>query len=86
MRAIGIVAEYDPFHSGHKHHIQATREALGADLPVVCAMSGNWTQRGSAAIADKWTRARLALRKLLLADGNFSGYPPSNPSEDKKRR
>ena len=61
MGAIGIVAEYDPFHSGHKHHINAARAALGADLPVVCAMSGNWTQRGSAAIADKWTRARLAL-------------------------
>lgn len=62
MGAIGIVAEYDPFHSGHQHHIEATRAALGADLPVVCAMSGNWTQRGSAAITDKWTRARLALQ------------------------
>lgn len=61
MGAIGIVAEYDPFHSGHKYHIEAAREAAGADLPVVCAMSGNWTQRGSAAVADKWTRARLAL-------------------------
>lgn len=61
MRAIGIIAEYDPFHSGHKHHIKATQEALGADLPVVCAMSGNWTQRGGAAIADKWSRAKLAL-------------------------
>lgn len=62
MNAIGIVAEYDPFHNGHQHHIAATRAALGADLPVVCAMSGNWTQRGGAALTDKWTRARLALR------------------------
>ncbi len=61
MEAIGSVAEYDPFHLGHKHQITATRAALGEDLPVVCAMSGNWTQRGSAAIVDKWTRARLAL-------------------------
>lgn len=61
MKAIGIVAEYDPFHSGHKHHIRAARAALGDDRGVVCAMSGNWTQRGGAAIADKWTRARLAL-------------------------
>ena len=61
MRAIGIVAEYDPFHSGHQYHIKAARNAVCEDLPVVCVMSGNWTQRGSAAIADKWTRARLAL-------------------------
>lgn len=61
MRAIGIVSEYDPFHSGHKYHIEATRRQLGEDLPVICAMSGNWTQRGSAAIADKWARAKLAL-------------------------
>lgn len=61
MGAIGIVAEYDPFHSGHGYQISAARAALGADRSVVCAMSGNWTQRGSAAVADKWTRARLAL-------------------------
>ena len=61
MRAIGIVSEYDPFHSGHQYHIAETRNMLGEDLPVVCAMSGNWTQRGGPAIADKWIRARLAL-------------------------
>lgn len=61
MDTIGIISEYDPFHSGHRYHIKATREAVGEDAPVVCVMSGNWTQRGSAAIADKWTRARLAL-------------------------
>ena len=56
MRTIGIVAEYNPFHSGHKHHLQAVRQAFGTDCPVVCAMSGNWVQRGDAALADKWTR------------------------------
>ena len=61
MRAIGIVSEYDPFHSGHQYHIEATRQVLGENLPVICAMSGNWTPRGGPAIADKWTRAGLAL-------------------------
>lgn len=63
MRTIGIIAEYNPFHSGHRHHIQAVRQAFGADCAVVCAMSGNWVQRGQAALADKWTRAELALRQ-----------------------
>lgn len=63
MRTIGIVAEYNPFHSGHKHHLQALRQAFGRDCPVVCAMSGNWVQRGDAALADKWTRTQLALEQ-----------------------
>lgn len=62
MKIAGIVAEYNPFHTGHAHHIAATRSLLGEDGAVVCVMSGNWVQRGEAAIADKWTRSSLALR------------------------
>ena len=61
MPTIGIIAEYNPFHSGHRHHIQTVRRAFGADSAIVCAMSGNWVQRGQPALADKWTRAALAL-------------------------
>ncbi len=61
MRTIGIVTEYNPFHSGHSDQIQALREDFGLDCAVVCAMSGNWVQRGQAALADKWTRTTLAL-------------------------
>lgn len=61
MHICGIIAEYDPFHTGHAHQIAAVREILGADCAVICVMSGNWTQRGGAAIAPKHLRARLAL-------------------------
>ena len=61
MPTIGIIAEYNPFHSGHRHHIQTVRRTFGADSAIVCAMSGNWVQRGQPALADKWTRAALAL-------------------------
>lgn len=61
MPTIGIIAEYNPFHSGHRHHIQTVRRAFGAGSAIVCAMSGNWVQRGQPALADKWTRAALAL-------------------------
>ena len=61
MKIVGIVAEYNPFHGGHRHHIAETRRILGEDCAVVCAMSGNFVQRGDAAITDKWTRAKLAL-------------------------
>ncbi len=61
MHICGIIAEYDPFHTGHAYQIRAVRDALGEDCAVICVMSGNWTQRAGAAIVDKHTRARFAL-------------------------
>ena len=61
MTAAGIVAEYNPFHTGHAHHVKRTRELLGPDCAVVCVMSGHWVQRGECALTDKWTRAAAAL-------------------------
>lgn len=62
MRVIGIISEYNPFHSGHRYQISETKRRLGEDSFIVCVMSGNWVQRGDAAICDKWTRAAMALR------------------------
>lgn len=60
MEIVGIVAEYNPFHNGHRHQIAAAR-ALAGECAVVCAMSGNFVQRGDCAVTDKWSRARMAL-------------------------
>lgn len=62
MRVIGIVAEYNPFHSGHEYQIRKARELYGADTPIVAVMSGNFVQRGEPAIAGKWLRTETALR------------------------
>ena len=62
MSAVGIVAEYNPFHKGHAYHIAETKRLLGEERPVVCVMSGNWVQRGECAITDKWTRTAAALK------------------------
>ena len=61
MAVMGVVAEYNPFHTGHGHQLSGTRALLGEDAPAVAVMSGHWTQGGRPAAADKWTRARLAL-------------------------
>jgi len=61
MHTIGLIAEYNPFHSGHRYHIEQIRESFGQAAPIVCVMSGNWVQRGDAALCDKWTRAAMAL-------------------------
>lgn len=60
MKIVGIVSEYNPFHGGHRHHIDETRRRVG-DCAVVTAMSGNFVQRGDCAVLDKWSRARMAL-------------------------
>lgn len=59
MEACGIIAEYNPLHSGHIHHLSSTRQQTG--LPIIVAMSGSFMQRGEAAILDKFTRAQTAV-------------------------
>ncbi|SCB96853.1 nucleotidyltransferase [Weissella bombi] len=60
MRAVGIVAEYNPFHNGHAYQIAQAKKITNADAAVV-VMSGNFVQRGLPAVFDKWQRTRLAL-------------------------
>lgn len=60
MKILGITAEYNPFHNGHKYHLEKSKEAVEADYSVA-VMSGNFTQRGEAALLDKWTRSRIAV-------------------------
>ena len=60
MRICGILCEYNPFHNGHAYHLAQARARSQADA-VVCVMSGSFTQRGLPALADKWTRAHMAL-------------------------
>lgn len=60
MKIAGIIAEYNPFHAGHFHHVQKTREETGCDY-VIAVMSGAFTQRGECAFIDKFARVKSAL-------------------------
>lgn len=61
MKVNGIIAEYNPFHNGHKYQLEESRRQLGADYTVI-AMSGNFMQRGIPALLDKYRRAEMALK------------------------
>ncbi len=61
MKTVAIISEYNPFHNGHKYQIDKIRELLGEDTAIVAIMSGNFTQRGELAIADKTVRAKIAV-------------------------
>lgn len=60
MQACGIICEYNPFHWGHAYQLEQARAQSGCPY-IVCVMSGAFTQRGEAALVDKWTRAAMAL-------------------------
>ena len=45
MIIAGVIAEYNPFHNGHLHHLRETRRKSGCDGLIVC-LGGNFTQRG----------------------------------------
>ena len=62
MAAAGIIAEYNPLHLGHCCQLRRLRALLGEETPVICAMSGNFVQRGDFALLGKHARAEAAVR------------------------
>jgi len=61
MKAVGIIAEYNPFHKGHLYHLEQAKARSGAEY-AIAVMSGNFVQRGEPAAFDKRLRAECALR------------------------
>ena len=61
MRTVGIIAEYNPFHTGHAYHIAQAKKISGADYAMVI-MSPDFVQRGTPAVFDKYTRTQMALQ------------------------
>ena len=61
MKTVGIVAEYNPFHAGHRKQFDRIRAEFGRETAIVCAMSGNFVQRGPPAVLDKTLRAKAAV-------------------------
>ena len=59
--AVGIIAEYNPFHNGHLYHLEKVKEMF-KDEEIVLVMSGNFTERGEASIIDKWSKKDIALK------------------------
>ena len=59
-KVLGIVAEYNPFHNGHLFHLEESKKITGATY-TIAVMSGNFTQRGSTSLIDKWSKAKSAI-------------------------
>lgn len=60
-KVLGIVAEYNPFHNGHLYHLEKSKKDTNSNY-TVAIMSGNFTQRGSTSLIDKWSKAEAAIQ------------------------
>ncbi len=60
MQVTAIISEYNPFHNGHKYHIEETWKKTDNSF-IMAIMSGNFVQRGEPALLDKRERARIAI-------------------------
>ena len=60
MKVLGLITEYNPFHYGHKYHLQKSLEVTGASH-TIAIMSGSFVQRGEPSLVDKWTKAKMAI-------------------------
>ena len=62
MKTAGIITEYNPLHYGHTALMQAVRRQYGAGTAIVCAMSGDFVQRGDLAVVRRQARAEAAVQ------------------------
>ena len=60
MNAVGIIAEYNPFHNGHKYHIEKVKEMF-PDRPIVLVLNGYFLERGDISVLSKEAKTKIAL-------------------------
>ncbi len=61
MKRIAVIAEFNPFHTGHAWLLSQVRQQAGPQSLIVVIMSGSFVQRGEPALFDKWHRAAWAV-------------------------
>lgn len=80
QKIFGFVAEFNPFHNGHKLFIDEIKKKYHPDV-LIAVMSGNFVQRGDFAVLDKWQRTQIAIENGvdLVVELPFSkAVQPSN--------
>lgn len=60
MKVAGFITEYNPFHFGHKYHLEQSLKLTNASHSIAI-MSSSFVQRGEPSLVDKWTKANMAV-------------------------
>lgn len=61
MKSLGIIVEYNPFHNGHKYHLEMARKIKDHDI-IIAVMSGDYVQRGEPSGFNRWDKTNVALK------------------------
>lgn len=59
--AVGVIAEYNPFHNGHMYHLEKIKEMFPNE-EIVAVISSSFTQRGEPSIINKWDKTDICLK------------------------
>lgn len=81
MKILGIIAEYNPFHNGHAYLLTTARDIICPDY-CIAVMSGNFLQRGEAALFDKYKRSQMAIMGGLDAVYELPAYYACSSAEE----
>lgn len=81
MKILGIIAEYNPFHNGHAYLLDAARYIVNPDY-CIAVMSGDFLQRGEAALFDKYRRSKMAILGGLDAVYELPAYYACSSAEE----
>ena len=58
MKVSGIIAEFNPFHNGHKYIVDSAKKTSDC---IIAIISGNYVERGTPAYFSKFIRAKAAI-------------------------
>ena len=72
-RVLGIIAEYNPFHNGHKFHLEESIKKAETEY-TVAVISGNFVQRGNPSIVNKWQKTKMAMNSRSRFGNWASNY------------
>ena len=61
-KIIGIIAEYNPFHLGHRYQNNKIKE-LYPDSLIIAIISTNFTERGDISLLNKWNKTTICLKE-----------------------
>ncbi len=59
--AVGVIAEYNPFHNGHMYHLKKIKEMFPNE-EIIAVISSSFTQRGEPSIINKWDKTDICLK------------------------
>ena len=59
--AVGIIAEYNPFHNGHMYHLKKIKEMFPNE-EIIAVISSSFTQRGEPSVINKWDKTEICLK------------------------